>query len=150
MRIRLAGSKDLAASVFFVVSALIGLWALRNTDLGSAMDMGPGYIPFVLCLLLGAIGLVVGAKAWASTGEASDPVALRPMVSVTVSVLLFAFAIEPLGLIAATFAAALVAGLADASLRRTEIVVAAVVLCATAYVLFVVALQLPIPVFPDL
>ena len=68
----------LAGGVFVVVGVAFAVAATRY-ELGSALRMGPGYVPLVLGALLAGLGLVVigqgvaaRVRAGASAGSASD------------------------------------------------------------------------------
>jgi hypothetical protein len=53
-------AKDIAASVFLLLVAIIGLWLNQDHSLGTARRMGPGYMPMlVFWLLIGLSGLVL-------------------------------------------------------------------------------------------
>ena len=52
-------TKDLISGGIFILVAAIGLWLNMDHTLGSARRMGPGYMPMLAFILLGAIGLFV-------------------------------------------------------------------------------------------
>lgn len=53
-------AKDIAASVFLLLVAIVGLWLNQDHALGSARRMGPGYMPMlVFWILIGLSGLVL-------------------------------------------------------------------------------------------
>ncbi|MGA7486354.1 MAG: tripartite tricarboxylate transporter TctB family protein [Xanthobacteraceae bacterium] len=65
--------KDVLAGLLFVGVALLGLWLSRGYPIGTALRMGTGYVPRLLCWMLlglGAVILVQGARA-ALASEAS-------------------------------------------------------------------------------
>jgi hypothetical protein len=64
---------DVLAGLLFMSLALLGLWLSRDYPIGSALRMGTGYVPRLLCWILfglGAIILVQGLRA-ALASEAS-------------------------------------------------------------------------------
>src|SRR5437868_14669886 len=81
--------KDVLAGLLFVAVALLGLWISRDYPIGTALRMGTGYVPRLLCwilLALGTIVLVQGLRAAqpARIG-ASEAGWWRPVVFVTMS-----------------------------------------------------------------
>src|SRR5260370_25870852 len=84
--------------------AVLGWWISRDYPIGTALRMGTGYVPRPLCWLLlglGAIVLVQGLRGaqGARSLSAGDVSALRPVVFVTASVVIFGVSIERLRLI---------------------------------------------------
>jgi hypothetical protein len=64
---------DVLAGLLFVGLALLGLWLSRDYPIGTALRMGTGYVPRLLCWILfglGAVILVQGLRA-ALASEAS-------------------------------------------------------------------------------
>src|SRR5215510_6760132 len=95
---------DVLAGLLFIAVAVLGLWISREYPIGTALRMGTGYVPRLLCWLLLGLGAVVlvqglreaqGARALSS----SDVSALRPVVFVTASLVIFGLSIERLGLV---------------------------------------------------
>src|SRR5262245_64287531 len=65
--------RDVLAGLMFVGVALFGLWLSRDYPIGTALRMGTGYVPRLLCWILlglGAVVLVQGLRA-ALASEAS-------------------------------------------------------------------------------
>lgn len=53
-------TKDIAASVIFILLAVVGLWLNLDHNLGTARRMGPGYMPaLVFWIQLGLGGLIL-------------------------------------------------------------------------------------------
>src|SRR5262245_23581691 len=66
--------RDVLAGLMFVGVALFGLWLSRDYPIGTALRMGTGYVPRLLCWILLGLGVVVlvqGLRA-ALASEASD------------------------------------------------------------------------------
>ena len=66
---------DVLAGLLFIGLALLGLWLSRDYPIGTALRMGTGYVPRLLCWILfglGAVVLVQGLRA-ALASEASGP-----------------------------------------------------------------------------
>src|SRR5262245_60557892 len=101
--------QDVLAGLMFMVLAAIGLWLSRNYPVGTALRMGTGYVPRLLCWLLmglGAIVLVQGLRGGAraavvAVSPGSALAHLLPIAVVTTSLIAFGLAIERLGLVVA-------------------------------------------------
>jgi putative tricarboxylic transport membrane protein len=148
--IRIRSPQDLAAGLLFMGLAAFALWIARDYPVGTAVRMSSGYFPRLLCLLLMAIGIFVTLRALARDGPAITPVRFRPLVLVTAAVVVFAYAIQTLGVVAATVLLVLIGGYASPRVRLVEMAAAAVVLALLTVAIFIWGIGLPIPVWPDL
>jgi hypothetical protein len=103
--------KDLLSGVFFIaVGLLYGGIALTSLQIGSAFNMGPGYFPMALSSVLVVLGLVIGARSFAG-GDMSTIGAIpwRPLVMISLSVIVFVIGLKRLGLPATVFLTTLAA-----------------------------------------
>jgi hypothetical protein len=57
---------DQISGVVFVLIALLTAWENRSYPLGSLSEPGPGYMPLLLAIALGAFGLLVALRGSAS------------------------------------------------------------------------------------
>ena len=111
--------------------------------------MGPGYFPTALGILLTGIGAGLVLRSLASTvGGHVGRVDLWLTVRLLLALVLFGLLLHPLGLLAAAFATVLVAARAGPEFRLREGVSAAVALSAASWLIFVLILKQPIPVWP--
>ncbi|CAH1653552.1 tripartite tricarboxylate transporter TctB family protein [Chelatococcus asaccharovorans] len=110
--------KSLGAGLMFMLmgGGLI-LYALLTLDSGTARKMGPGYFPVMIGSFLLVIGVLVTAQQSNVSRIAIRSWPWRQITLVTAAILIFAVGLERLGFLAATFAMAFVASLAD---ERTE------------------------------
>jgi putative tricarboxylic transport membrane protein len=146
--------RDVLAGLLFMGVALFGLWLSRDYPIGTALRMGTGYVPRLLCWILlglGAIVLIQGLREAqgalvTSSGEVS---AWRPVVFVTASLVIFGLSIERLGLVLSILLLVGVGAVAARGLRLFETVAAALVLIALSWAIFIVGLGLTIPVWPE-
>ena len=100
----LLARRDVLAGLLFVGVALLGLWLSRDYPIGTALRMGTGYVPRLLCWILlglGTIILVQGLRAAQTERPLSsaDMSAWRPVIFVTASLVIFGLSIEHLGLV---------------------------------------------------
>jgi hypothetical protein len=146
--------KDVLAGLMFIGIAALGLWISRNYPIGTALRMGTGYVPRLLCWILLGIGLCIlisGLREIPARSRAADagPAVWRPVVFVTLGLVLFGLTIERLGLVLAIVLLIGVGSLASRSLRPWETLAAALVLIALSWAIFIQGLGLTIPVWPD-
>ena len=141
---------DIVAGLIFVAFGLAFAVASRRYQLGTPLRMGPGYFPLALggiLVLLGLLivgkGLVAGAGAEGRLGN----VPWRALVLIVVAVLFFGLTVRGLGIVPATAVTALLTALAS---HRTGILAAvaiAVGLTVLCVLIFLLALQLRLPMF---
>jgi hypothetical protein len=148
-RKRIGAPTDFVAGLFYVAVAALGFWLLRDVRLGTSMRMGPGYLPTVLCYLLLAAGLWMIGRSVFTSGGALERWYLRPLAFVLGSLLLFSVSIDKLGLFATIVAMVVVASFATPESRWKEVVIAAIALAAFSAGLFVSALGLGLPIWPQ-
>ena len=142
------GPTELAAGLFLLVCAVLGWWFGQPLKVGTAYRMGPGYVPIMLSWVMGGFGVVLCAMAFVHRGPALEKWHAKPIVLVLGSLLVFAFAIERTGLLIASILAVGMASLASPQQRLRQTLLLAVCLAVFACVLFPLALQLPLRIFP--
>ena len=143
---------DVLSGLLFIVVAAFGLWVSREYPVGTALRMGTGYVPRLLCWMLMAIGAIVLVQGL--RGKAQPPVrpsvmGLRAVASVSLAIVAFALSIERLGLVLAILLLTGIGALATRALRPLETAIAALVLIALSWGIFIAGLGLTIPVWPD-
>jgi hypothetical protein len=129
---------------------IFGIWfawhANTQYDLGAMRRMGPGFFPAVLGVLVAAFGALLFVPALFRSGEMPLP-AVRPLVTIIVGGLAFAWLIEPFGLVPATLALVGIAALAETKVRILRTAILAVTLSAMAVLVFSEGLGIPVPAF---
>jgi putative tricarboxylic transport membrane protein len=147
---RVLTRKDVLAGLMFIAFAVLGLWLSRNYPIGTAVRMGTGYVPRLLCwilLLLGAVVLVMGLRA-ADAEDGPPASGWRPIVLIPAALVVFALSIERLGIVVAGLLLIGIGALAGREFRPLEVVAAAVTLVFFTWLIFIWALGLTIPVWP--
>lgn len=140
--------QDLLFGLFLVAVAAGTLVATRNLTVGSAADMGPGYMPRAVALGLLGFGLFFCARGARRAGPAIVPVQARPLLAILAAVGVFALTTQRLGLVISAIATVFVASFATRESRLVETVLFAVLLAGAAVLLFVKVLALPVPIWP--
>jgi hypothetical protein len=143
--VRRALKDILAGGIFIVLGAAFATGSLAY-ELGSPVRMGPGYVPLALGILVAGLGILVIVKGFiAGVGEPIGGVDWRAVVLVSAALLFFGITVRGLGVVAALFGASLLAALARSQTSPREALLIAVALTALSVVIFIVALQLRLP-----
>jgi putative tricarboxylic transport membrane protein len=143
--------KNVLAGLMFMAIAALGLWVSRDYPIGTALRMGTGYVPRLLCWILMGLGAAIavqGLREKDAPPERTSWQQLMPIVIVTTSLVAFAMAIEQLGLVLSILLLIGIGAIAARDLKLWETLVAALVLIVLAYVVFILGLGLTIPVWP--
>jgi hypothetical protein len=135
--------RELAFGAFLIVLALVAFWATSTLSIGTAADMGPGFVPRALAWIILAFGATFLVTGLAKVREPIPPLAWRPLVAILASIALFAMLFSKLGLIAACVGSVVVAGAATSPVRWLQLLAFGVVMAAFSALLFVKGLGLP-------
>jgi len=114
--------KELAFGLFLIALALVAFGATGSLSIGTAADMGPGFVPRALAWIILGFGAIFLILSFLKTPESVPMPAWRPMVMILASIALFAVLFSTLGLIAACIGTVLVAGAATAPVRWRQLV----------------------------
>jgi uncharacterized membrane protein len=138
---------DVVAGGLFVVVG--GAFAVVSAGygLGTWREMGAGMYPFVLGVTMAVLGVAIVVKGFRG-GEATEGlrrIPWRAVVCIGAALVFFALSIDVLGLLVAAAGAALLSCLASPTTSLLKALLATVGITAACYVVFVVALQLRLP-----
>jgi Tripartite tricarboxylate transporter TctB family len=147
MRIR--SPRDFWAGLLFVGIAALFIGLASQYRFGETHRMGPGYFPIMVGALLAILGAVVTGRALVFDGPPLARFNPRPLLVTLLAVVLFALAIERLGLAAAIAVLVMVSAYADRDVRLLPSLVLAVLLIAFSVATFVWLLGLPLQVWPQ-
>ena len=146
--------KNVLAGLLFMGAAVFALWVSRDYPVGTALRMGTGYVPRLLAWILLLLGLVILLQDLrARTAQAPRDLealsSLRPLLFVTLSLIVFGLTIERLGLFLSTVLLAGIGSLAGQGKRPLETLIAGLVMAAISVGIFILGLGLTIPIWPD-
>ena len=143
---------NLAAGLTYLgIAAAFAIPAL-DYGMGSGLRLGAGVFPFVVSLLLAAVGaaLVVAALRSPDRGEARVPVLpfdVRAMVCVMAALVFGAWTLRRFGIVVAVPGAILISSLASKEISWRGAALLAVFLTAFVWVVFVGGLGVRLPFF---
>ena len=139
--------QDFGSAVLFILFGVAGLWFGREYEVGAASDMGPGYLPRVLCWGLIIFGIIVGVRALKTPGPRIEPVVWRAVAFTLGAIVAYAFLIESAGLASAIFAVTVLSSLASSESKWKETLVMSVSLATFCVLVFIYALRQSLTVF---
>lgn len=138
----------LAGGAFVVFGVVFAIGSLAHLEVGSTLDMGPGYFPLALGVLLVVLGLLVmGEGLRAAEARPIGLIPWRAALLIGGALLFFGLTVRGLGLLLAIFGAVLLAAFAARGSSLKVVLGITVGLTAMCVVIFVVALRLPLQLF---
>lgn len=143
--VRVKSPQDLGAGAVFIVIGIAGILFGDDLPMGTAARMGPGYFPMVLSGLIILIGLITGARGLAIEGPPMERIHLRPLLFVLGAIVASGYLLNWVGLVLTSIIVTLVASFArrDVDLRETLLLGTGIGVFAV--VVFVYALNQPLP-----
>jgi hypothetical protein len=144
---------DLLAGGLFVLLGLAFSIGGARYDVGSALQMGPGYVPLLLGGILTVLGLVIVAQSFLGGDEQARaladqerrPIPWVPAALLVAAVLFFGATVRGLGLAPALFVTTFLAALAGHRTGVVRALVTAAGLTLLCLLVFVSLLQLRLP-----
>ena len=138
--------KDFFAGATFVAFGLAFAIAASGYSLGTPLRMGPGYFPLVLGGLLVLLGVLTVVKGFVAPDEGElGRVPWRSLALLVAAIVFFGFAVRGLGLLPTLFLTTFLAALAGFKVGIVPAAVTATGLTVLCYLIFILALQLRLP-----
>jgi hypothetical protein len=137
----------LAGGIFVLIGGAFVVGSL-GYELGTPLRMGPGYFPLLVGVIVAALGLAIVLKGLIA-GEVISFGAIpwRAVAAIVLALLFFGFTVDGLGFVPTCAVAALLTTLASSRVRPVRAVLVAVGLTVASTLIFVVGLQLRIPLW---
>jgi hypothetical protein len=151
--VKVKSQKDFWSGLMFIVSGIAFAWGATAYSFGSAARPGPGYFPFGLGILLAILGAIVLVKSLTVDTPDGDPIekfAWRPIIVLTLALVVFGFALPKLGMVIALPLLVLMASFAGDEFHPGEVAINAAILTVGSWAIFVKGLGLTIPVWPTI
>jgi len=145
--VRVRSPQDLGTAILLFVIGVGGIWFGREYEMGTAGEMGPGYMPMLLSGGLIVFAGVIAFRAMTIDGPPLSPTRWRALVLILFSILCFAILIRTAGLLVTAFVVPIVAAAASSESRRLEAVALSAFLAVFCVLVFVYGLGQAIPVF---
>lgn len=142
-------SKDIRDIIGGFALVAIGLFAAiyaQRYELGELQEMGPGYFPTALGILLICLGLFVAIPAFFREGT-SIHIEWKSLIWVMLSIAIFALALTKAGVIVATILSVLAASIPSKTSWKLRIILA-ICIAFIIYIVFIFGLGMVLPVWP--
>jgi hypothetical protein len=140
--------KDFWSGVLFTAVGVFAIVYGSKYTIGTAARMGPGYFPRILGILMIVLGLILALRALRLKGSAVPAWRWRPTLLVLGSVVMFGAIVKPLGMALSTVLLIVVASAASHEFRWKESLISGVALAVLAVGVFVIGLNLQLPIWP--
>lgn len=150
MKTDLRNNKDFLAGLLLASIGAVGLYVALDYPFGSALRMGPGYFPRVLASILIVFGLIVLIRGALSSVKVKGQWGWKPLAFIVLSLVVFGFLMDRLGLIPALVSMFFLAALGGHEFRSMEVGVLTIVMTAFAVAVFVYGLGMPYPLIKGL
>ena len=139
---------DFAGGLFLLAIAAVGYAGAFTLPFGQLSGIGSGLLPKVVAVLVATFGAALVIQSLVAGGDQLERWAVRGPLLVLAAVLVFAFAVRPLGLVVAGPLCFIISALADRDTRPVEVIVSAIIATLACGFLFKDLLNLPIPFDP--
>ena len=144
----LRGGQDLLTGLLFALIGAAGLWLARDYSIGTAMRLGSGVFPWLLCWGLIGVGAIIFARALITGGPPLTGWAWRPVIMITAAAVAFGLLIEPAGLVLSMLVLMGFGALAGDDHRWREFAFFSACMLVIGVAIFIWGLGMPIKVFP--
>lgn len=139
-------SKDFLAGVAAILLGLFVAIVTPGYGFGTPRQMGPGFFPFSLGVMLSLIGVVIALGALRNQ-EKLPVLNLRPYIVIPLAILTFALVVQRLGFGPAGVATVLLAGIAEPETKKRHLLLLALGLVPAVWLLFALGLGVQVPFF---
>jgi hypothetical protein len=140
---------DIAFGSFLILLAILALFGTRTLAVGTAANMGPGYVPRALTWIILGFGVIITAHGLWARFRPLPAILPRPLISVLVSLAVFALILPKGGVVLATLGTMACSTFATTDYKWRESVIFAVIITIFTVLLFVNGLGLPLSVWPQ-
>ena len=140
--------RDILAGLFVSTVGLFFALVGSNYSFGTASRMGPGYMPVVLGWVLFVLGVLIMAPAFFRKGERIE-VHWDSLLASLVSLIVFAFTLNTLGVFLSTIISVLIASIP----KRMHFGIRGIIAISIAVItslIFIAGLEMSVSLFPAL
>jgi hypothetical protein len=138
---------DFAAGLLFMAVGLYYGKMSLNLAIGSALQMGPGYFPVVLCGLLVCLGVAILIKSFFDPeDDVFGKVPWRALLMLPLAIVTFGAVVTRLGLFPTVFVTALIASMSSSQIPLKIACAISLMLAVFCTLIFSYGINLPIPI----
>ncbi len=147
--LKIRNTRDFVGGASMIFASLLFIWFGRELVVGTSFQMGPGYFPIMLSLILMGLGAIIMVQSMVMAGEDSEPEAAnwKAYILVILGPVGFGLFLSGLGLAPAIFL--LIVGTATASRYANwrHSILLGLFLATCSVLLFTRLLSLPVSAF---
>ncbi|MFM7533634.1 MAG: tripartite tricarboxylate transporter TctB family protein [Rubrivivax sp.] len=150
---KIKSQKDFWSGIMFILSGIAFAWGATVYNFGSAARPGPGYFPFGLGVILAILGAIVFFKSITvdtPDGDRIEKFAWRPIIVITLSLIVFGFTLPTLGMFIALPLLVAISSFAGDEFHWGEVAINATILTVGSWGIFSKGLGLTIPLWPTI
>jgi putative tricarboxylic transport membrane protein len=146
--VQIRSPQDFAAGLFFLGAGAFALYGMADLRMGTAMRMGPAYIPSLVAWGLVLTGALITARSLVVSGPRLDRWALKPLLLICGGTAAFGLVMPQLGLFLASVALTLVVSFGSRRMPLVQVAMLSLALGGAAVGLFGGLLGLPMRLWP--
>jgi uncharacterized membrane protein len=143
-------TKDCWGGLMLIAIGTAAIVIARNYPFGTALRMGPGYVPVVLGGLLIVFGLILLGAALRGGDKIAGTWSVRALVMLPLALVLFGLLMEHAGFVPAMLVLVFASAAASTEFRSRDALLLAIGLTALSVVVFIWGLGLPYPLIAGL
>lgn len=147
--LKIKNGRDFFGGVAMIVVSLLFIWFGRELDVGNSFQMGPGYFPVMLSLLLIGLGALIVLQSLVIEAEDEDVEAMnwKAFALVIATPSFFGLALSRLGLAPTMFLMIVAVSYASKYAGWRQSILLALFMAICSVVLFTRLLSLPVSAF---
>lgn len=140
--------KDAAAGLFFILAGgFFSIYAFTHLRTGSLLQMGPGYFPFVVGIILAVLGVITAVKAIGRPSPEFGNVSWRGLILISLAPIAFGATIQGVGFVPSLAVSVLISAFASRVIKTRVAFALTVVLVVFCALIFQWGLGLPLKPF---
>ncbi len=147
MKPGLLENRDFLAGMLFVAFGTGAFLVALSYPFGSLQQMGPGFFPRALGVILVGFGAVTALRGLRSGVRVEGGWGWFPLAMLTVSIVAFGWLMEHVGMIPSLVVLVVASAYAGKEFRWGEVLVLSGAMCLLATAIFIWGLGLPYPLF---
>jgi len=148
---KIKNQQDFFSGLMFLVVGLLFAFGGSDYAMGSSIKPGPGYFPMILSVITALLGVAVIFTSLTVEVEGGGKIgafAWRPLIIIVFAIAMFGFALPRFGLIITVPLLTIVVSFAGREFGWVGVLITSAVLTVFAWLVFVVGLNLTIPLWP--
>ena len=136
----------------FMVIGIVFAVGAYNYQMGTAARMGPGFFPRILGFIMAGLGVIIAGIGLKNQAQFAATEGIgwtwKPVIILTVAVVLFGFTLPTLGMIIAISLLTFISGIAAHDKNYRELAMITVIMCIFCAGVFIWGLKLQMKLFP--